>query len=762
MAILGADQSDSVSRVIPHGKATIRERTIVAVDPDFCKILSAPEKALIGMDLSDLYRTKEGFDQFFAELHRAAAAQTHVALVTSWCRRDGQIARIVVQITPAFENGEEIWYIEASDTTAVHRMAHLPQRHQRILSAILDHSPLGFGLMLLEPSGDRIMGWYNSAMGKIFGYDEDGLLGKSTRLFYEDDAAFKQAGAVLRSQIESRGSGDLTRKMVRRDGSLVDVRVLNIPVHIDNEISLLTIVEDITERVRAEQALQESQVRMDTIIRAAPLGIGMIQDSQIRWCNQAMCELTGYAFEELRGKNARPLFPDDQSFEEQRSKLYKRIDTNSVGSDEVKFVRKDGTTFNAIMRYAKTSPGQENSPVVVTLTDITALREAQIEKEKLERQVHELHKMEAIGQLAGGIAHDFNNMLGGIMGAAEILTYFFDDNADARKYHQIILDSSRRAADLIQKLLTFSRNGSHDRSPVDLHEIIRETFVLLENTIDRRIRIETHLTAEKNRILGDSSLLQNVLLNLAINSVHAMPQGGTITIKTRNLHLDPFYCKNVPFDLRPGEYIQMEVRDTGSGISPENVGRIFEPFFTTKEQGRGTGLGLSMVYGAVQQHQGAITVSSEVASGTTFHILLPVTQTGDTVKPSTSAIKMGHGRILVVDDEEVVRATAKMLLENMGYDVILARDGLEALDMYKRESATIDLILLDMIMPVMNGRDCFAALKQYDPQVRVVLSSGFTGDEDAKTMMADGLRGIIHKPYRSEDLSRIVHMALSP
>ncbi len=380
----------------------------------------------------------------------------------------------------------------------------------------------------------------------------------------------------------------------------------------------------------------------------------------------------------------------------------------------------------------------------------------------LQEQLRQSQKMDAIGQLAGGIAHDFNNILGGIIGAAELIEMCPDGDPKYRQYNKMILEAADRATELIKKILAFARKQKIGSSEINVHDTLLETISLLENTIDRRIKIEYEFTAEERVILGDISQLQAIFLNLGINSSHAMPEGGLIHIFTSVIELDSAYCKSSLFNIKPGKYIEIKFSDTGYGINVQDLQHIFEPFFTTKLDGKGTGLGLAVVYGAVQQHQGAISVHSEVGVGTVFHIFLPLT-INDTKYPSSEEPQLvsGCGKILVVDDELIMRKTASAILENLGYNVVVAENGKEGLEIFANNHNDIDLVLLDMIMPVMNGSDCFKALKEIDSDVRVVLASGFTRDEDVEGMKKAGLCGYIRKPYKSTDLSKIIQSILS-
>lgn len=392
--------------------------------------------------------------------------------------------------------------------------------------------------------------------------------------------------------------------------------------------------------------------------------------------------------------------------------------------------------------------------VVLVFRDVT-------KEMALQEQLLQSRKMETIGQLAGGIAHDFNNMLGGIIGAAELLKKRLPHDPKTSKFLGMIMDSAERAADLTKKLLAFSRKQHIGSTPVDVHSALRNTLSLLENTIDRRIRIHTDLTAETSMVVGDPAQLQGAFLNICINAAQAMSEGGDLSIFTQVTELDKAYCEASRFNLQPGLFLEVAIRDNGCGIPPENLERIFEPFFTTKEQGRGTGLGLASVFGTVQTHNGAVTAYSEVGRGSSFSVLLPLSDAQPVPVDSTAQVKSGRGTILIVDDEGVMRATAAAILEDLGYQVLLAENGRHGIEVFRNQYKAVDLVLLDMIMPEMNGRDCFVEMKKIDPGARIVLSSGFTQNDDLTELRAAGLAGFIRKPYRSTTLSRTIAAVLN-
>lgn len=391
--------------------------------------------------------------------------------------------------------------------------------------------------------------------------------------------------------------------------------------------------------------------------------------------------------------------------------------------------------------------------------DISKRKQAEMDKAELQERLNHKDRLDAIGQLAGGIAHDFNNMLTGIMGAAELLQSQ-KENMDEKgsRYVEMIIGASTRAADLTAKLLSFSSKGHIGSTAVNIHTIIDDTVTILGNTIDKRISINVKKEAVDYTVIGDNSILQNVLLNLGINASHAMSNGGELLIITRNLILNKDYCDASLFEIEAGEYIEVEIHDTGCGISQENIKKIFEPYFTTKDVGKGTGMGLAAVYGTILDHHGAINVYSEPGTGTAFNIYLPSSKgtTKETESESELKLHSATGLILLVDDEKIIRTTGKLLLEDMGYTVIIAENGLEAIELFKEQYSEIDLVIMDMIMPKMNGREAFLKMRSIDSNCKILLSSGFTKDENLKILEKEGLTGFLHKPYRIHELSEIL------
>lgn len=393
--------------------------------------------------------------------------------------------------------------------------------------------------------------------------------------------------------------------------------------------------------------------------------------------------------------------------------------------------------------------------VVLVFRDVT-------EQYKLEAQLRQADKMQAIGQLAGGIAHDFNNMLGGILGAADMLRNHLNDSIQAQELHAIIMNAADRASELTSQLLAFARSKKISSTAVSLHQLINDSLMLLRRTIDKSTSIIEELNAEHDTVIGDPAQLQNIIINLGINASHAMPEGGKLTIRTRTRYLDSEFCQKSIFEITPNNYIELQIEDTGCGISQKNLEHIFDPFFTTKSESKGTGLGLSAVYGSIVQHHGSITVRSIEGAGTEFSILLPLSEKKQISHQSEEVIPdKGEGRILVVDDEPVMLATAKAILENAGYTVTLAENGKEGYEKYRETPDDFDLLLLDIIMPVMNGIECLKSIREINPEAKAILASGFTKNEDIDAIKNYHLCSIMSKPYRSGDLLTAVFRALN-
>jgi|GEM_PF-502208 len=548
---------------------------------------------------------------------------------------------------------------------------------------------------------------------------------KGIHLFYKDKIPFKMK---LKSVDEIMELGNAFDELTHKLSQSMD--------ELHQKINELDISRD--EKKNALHFL-------DNIINSMPsLLIGVNTDKRIIMWNNKAEDHTDVKSDEAVTQKLIKLFPRFEDI------IY--LIEESIHDQEVKTIHglnyiHDGTVhYEEVTIYPLVTSGTQGA--VLRVDDVT-------ERIKMEEVIQQSRKMDAIGHLSGGIAHDFNNMLAGIMSAAQILDIKLKEDHPSKKYVNIIKEAATRAAELTSKLLNFSRKSNIDLAPLHLHDAIEKIIELLGRSIDKKIKIEKELMAETDIVTGDNAQLQNIFLNLGINSAHAQPDGGSIKYSTSMINITDSFSKINKFNISPGKYIHVEVEDEGSGIPEDIIDKIYDPFFTTKDPGQGTGLGLASVYGIIEQHKGAISVYSEVNHGTKFSIYLPISEENVNTKDDILIVP-GNGTILVIDDEDVVRITANELLLEIGYTVLLAKDGHEGITVYKEHIEEIDIVLMDMIMPVMNGRECFTRLKEINENIKVVFSSGFSKDEDIEAVKLMGAKGFISKPYDIGNLSHVI------
>ncbi|MCX5813274.1 MAG: response regulator [Proteobacteria bacterium] len=379
------------------------------------------------------------------------------------------------------------------------------------------------------------------------------------------------------------------------------------------------------------------------------------------------------------------------------------------------------------------------------------------ERKRLESQFIQSQKMEAVGTLAGGIAHDFNNLLMGIQGYASLVLYSMEPNHPHYDKLKSIEDLVRNGADLTRQLLGFARGGKYEVKQVDLNEVIHKTSTMFGRT-KKDITVHYKKARDIYIVEVDHGQIEQVMFNLYVNAWQSMPAGGDLYIETKNITLDEGYVK--PYTVKPGEYVKVSVTDTGPGMDERTRERIFEPFFTTKEMGRGSGLGLASIYGIIKNHLGFINVYSEKGHGTTFNVYLPaLVKEVERNKKSVRAIK-GSENILIVDDEAAVISVCRELLETLGYKVITASSGEDAVEIYRSKKEEIDIVILDMIMPDIGGGEAFALMKIINPYVKVILSSGYSLNGQAAGIMKQGCKSFIQKPFSIDELSKKVREVL--
>ena len=370
-------------------------------------------------------------------------------------------------------------------------------------------------------------------------------------------------------------------------------------------------------------------------------------------------------------------------------------------------------------------------------------------------QLNQSQKMESIGRLAGGVAHDFNNMLAGISGAAELLEVKLGEKNSLTHYTDIILKACRRAASLTSELLVFSRNKGTSSEDVNLHECVEDSINLLKSGIGKKVNIRKSLRASEYNILGNHDMIQNMILNLSINARDAMPDGGIIAIKTRNVDLTMRKIQTTTHKVEPGKYVELAIKDAGPGIPEDIRNKVFDPFFTTKEVGKGTGLGLPAVYGTVSEFDGTMKLETS-AKGTIFHIYFPVIEVKQKKQKREAKVKEIKAKVLIVDDETLLLELLKDMLISAGAEVVSTSKPLEALELY-RKNKDIDVVMLDVVMPSKNGFELYEELRNIDHDIKVVFMSGYTNDSKINHMVKNQKNiEFVRKPYMMRDITNKV------
>jgi PAS domain S-box-containing protein len=512
---------------------------------------------------------------------------------------------------------------------------------------------------------------------------------------------------------------------------------------------------DIAERKRAETALRESEARYRSLVNNATYGIYWVtEEGRLLYVNPALVQILGYdsTQELLQVPNTRHFYVNPL----ERDALLARHRQQGRVDEKVQWKRKDGKiiTVRVNARWTRV-PEQHKQCFEVVVEDVT-------ERIALEKQLLEAQKFEAIGQLAGGIAHDFNNMIGAIVGWADLGADETEPASKVRRHFEKVRQQAQRAAALTRQLLAFARRQILEPRDIDLNRSVTETLSLLEKVIGSNIEIKAKLMPDLAVVRADPTQVEQIIMNLCINARDAMPHGGSLTIETSNVTFDEASCAQTPL-ARPGIYAMLAVADTGTGMDAATLGRIFEPFFTTKQLGKGTGLGLATVYGIARQHGGFVTVESEVNKGSTFRTYLPMSASPVASKAPQEdhrIVRGGVETILVAEDHDGLREIAHQVLTNLGYRVLLAHDGEQALRDFKAHADGIDLALLDVMLPKLSGPEIYEKISAEKPEIAVIFATGYSADSSLLQQLEGRGLPVIQKPYAPKDLARKVREIL--
>ena len=651
------------------------------------------------------------------------------------------------------------------------------ERYRRITSAITDyiftvHVEDGIAVHTLHtPVCETVTGYTAEE------FNNDPFLWLNMVVEEDREIVRDHASRIL----EGKDVGAIEHRIRRKDGS---VRwVSNTPVlHRDQDGILISydgVIRDITGHKQAEEALRESEQRLKIILHGSPISTFVIdKDHRVIYWNEALEHLSGIKTEDIVGTcdhwkafydSKRPCmadlivdgaleaipewYPSKFSKSQLINEAYEAIDFFPSLKGKGKWLR---FTAAVIRNTAGDLVG-----AIETLEDITESKQTDEERKKLEAQLMQAQKMEALGTLAGGIAHDFNNILSAIIAYAEGGKHIVPDTDKVRKNIDEILKVSSRARDLVKQILAFSRRTKHEYIQLKLDATVKESLKMLRAILPKTIEIRQNLPAN-GRVMADSTQIHQVVMNLCSNAAHAMGErGGVLDVSLNKVDVHEG-VEAFALDLPPGPYLRLSVSDTGHGMTPEVLERIFEPYFTTKEKGRGTGLGLSVVHGIVKSHKGAITCKSIPGEGTTIDIYLPEIEFKKEAAAPRSGMSSLNGteRILFIDDEQILGKAVKEGLRNLGYRVVTRTSSIEALDLFRKHPDQFDLVITDIIMPVMSGDRLAQEMLRIRHNIPVILCTGYSEQMTEEKAKELGAQELIMKPMEMRDLAHTIRKVL--
>ena len=628
----------------------------------------------------------------------------------------------------------------------------------RMQSVILDNSTVGITFVR-----NRIQEWANPRMAELFGLPLERIQGISTRVLYPDDASFDRVAAQAYPLLAQGQKASFEIQMKKGDDSLFwchfEGKALDPSRPQDGSI---WICEDISERKRAEEALRESEERFRTLVDTAPEGIFVHSGGRILFVNPAIVHLLGAAsvLDLLDTDFLRWVAPEFHDAIRERVRLQRDAGASSPPMVQ-ECLRLDGSRV-PVETEAVPFRFQDRDAHLVFVRDITARLKAEAQRETLQTQLQQAQKMDSIGRLAGGVAHDFNNMLGVILGHADLALAQIDPSQPFHADIQEIQKAAARSADLTRQLLAFARKQTVAPRVLDLNETIEGMLKMLRRLIGENIDLAWHPAKTPNWLKMDPSQIDQILANLCVNARDAIGETGKVTIETEPAVFDDAYCATHP-GFSPGDFVLLAVSDDGCGMDSETLLHVFEPFFTTKKVGEGSGLGLATVYGIVKQNRGFINIYSEKGHGTTFKIYLPRHAAADAPAPPQQApqpIARGSETILLVEDEPMLLHMTRMMLEHAGYHVLPAALPADALRLADQHTGVIHLLMTDVVMPAMNGRELASALQDRHPHLKRLFMSGYTANVIAHHGILDPGVHFIQKPFSASALAAKVRETL--
>jgi len=645
------------------------------------------------------------------------------------------------------ETGVQVWvrditkWKQAEDT-----LKESEEKYRTILESIDD------GYFEVELTGN--LTFFNDALCKITGYKRDELFGMNNREYTTPETAKKMYRIFNQVYRTGKPLRIMDYEIILKDGKIIVLEMSTSLIRnpAGAPVGFRGVIRDITSRRKAEEALKESEEKYRTLSEQSTDAIYITtREGELSYINQSFLDLFGYTKEEIANLKAQDMYANPAD----RSRFQRELEkTGSAKDFEVTLCKKDGAERECLIT-ANVRTADDGSIVGYQgiIRDIT-------EKKLLESQLLQAQKMEAIGTLAGGIAHNFNNLLMGIQGNTSLM--LLDTNANHPHYERLtnIEKSVQSGSKLTSQLLGYARGGRYEVKPISINRIITDTSATFSMT-RKDITLHQDLEHTLSGVKADQGQIEQIILNIYVNAAEAMIGGGKLFITTRNIsHKD---IKKKPYTIKPGNYILLTIRDTGTGMDKATQAKVFDPFFTTKGLAKGTGLGLASVYGIIKAHGGYIDLESQKGQGTTFFIYLPASKEtiGEEIK-IPGVIEKGKETILLVDDEEIILDVGEALLTSLGYTVLIAHGGKEALEIVRTTlpSSPPDLVILDMIMPSMGGGETYDRMKEFSPTIKVLLSSGYSINGQAKEILKRGCDGFIQKPFTLGEVSKAIREVL--
>jgi len=727
---------------------------IIEANPAALTLFGYDKDALLGMNFQELYADPKEGDRFQKEIRDNAAVQEFETLLL---RADGkEMACIFNAVARRDETGHISEYQGIIRDVSEQKYARdrLKASQQR-LSQIIEFLP--DATMVIDLEG-KIVAW-NHAMERMTGVAAQDVLGKGD---YEYALPFYGERRPVLIDLVSKWEEEIEKKyqyvkrqgealvsetcdcLARPGGTLWNMASLLFD-HNGNVIGAIESIRDITEQKRVENKLKSQKAYFEGLVANMPDAIaGFDENGAITWINAQFTALFGYTEEEALGQNISKLVSPPELLKDAHA-YRRRITSGESVNVEAVCKRKDGTLFVASLRSAPIIVDNTRIGHLVIYRDISPRKQAERERSQLAAQLQEAQKMKAIATLAGGVAHEFNNALMGILGHIQLLKMDFPENERSKKSFKAIETSSHRMSRLTDQLLAYAQGGRYKPKHIRIDDFILQILPILRYELKPSIRVETHFQKNISPIEADYTQLQMVLSAILANSDESIEEKGLIQIRAENKGVDVVSTKAHP-GLKPGTYVCLTVEDDGRGMDEETRDGIFEPFFTTKFQGRG--MGMAAVYGIVKNHGGWIYVDSEVGRGTTVQIYLPAKLVEpENPKTPVMAAKQVNATILVIEDEDVVLDTTRAMLEHLGCRVLTARTAKDALHTAETVDATIDLALLDIKLPDMDGRAVYPRLMEARPDLKVIVSSGYAQEGPAQEILDAGAEAFIQKPF---------------